>query len=255
MRFLHLLVALGLTAALARAAAADLTYTEKTSDKTTNLLDGRQTTDAAESRVSIKGDKVKFVTKDRVFIFRPDLKKWWDIYPEQKCYYETTFDGFVARGEQQAAKLPDLKQQVSTLPEFRQKAFAIWEYRLREHLGKVTPPQDPTEVQTPPEESEVGGAKCTRTVVVWAGQNLFDAWIDPSLDGFAALVGMYEANRAFSPYVLARLKALKGFPRKGTQTVLWLTGHLSVVTFEYTDFKSEPVADAEFELPAGLTKK
>lgn len=241
---------------LAATSWADVTYTEKTTEEVIHLLTGApREKSVSENRVWIKGEKVKFVTKDRVFVFRPDKKLWWDIYPEQKAYYETTYASFENLGAQALAKLPALEQQLATLPEHRKKAFEIWKYRLQEHLGKVAPPKDPTEVQEPAEEQEVDGAKCKHKVVTWSTQVLFDGWFDPTLEGFASLVGMYEATRAFAPSVLARLRALPGFPRKGTQTVLWLTGDLATVTFSYGDFKTAPVPDEEFELPPGLVKK
>lgn len=239
---------------VAAVAWADLSYTEKLTEDTIHLMTGQHDKAPAESKVLIKGDKVKYLAKDHVFIFRPDLKVWWDIYPDKKLYYETTFAASDARGEKAVELLPKLEQEFAPLPEQRKKAFEIWKYRVQEHMGKTQPPQDPSELQEPAEDQEIGGAKCQHKVVLWSTQTLFDAWMDPGLEGFGALVKMWETNRAFSPYVLARLKALAGFPRKGKFTVLWLNADLVNVTFEYTDFKKDALPDAEFDLPAGLTK-
>lgn len=211
---------------------------ERTVRRTTIDWLGKREEVQRKEVVLVKGSNLAIIdlTFGERLIVRSDLKKIWKADPLAREYAEFSFDDAAALRKAaldgvRAAKArvpgtPDEKELETILEGFDQFAAA---------------PKVELKATGPQREIVVNGDRVRASVEV-NEQVKAPGWME-------ALAGI----GAFHPSVAEQLRRLGGVPVKGTlRYVLFL--ERVVEQFEATSARPREVADAEFELPPGLTR-
>lgn len=211
---------------------------ERTVRRTTIDWLGKREEIQRKEIVLVKGSNLAIIdlTFGERLIIRTDLKKIWKADPLAREYAEFTFDDAAALRK---AALDDIRAAKARVPGTTDEKDL--EAILEGFDQFATAPKVELKSTGAQREVIVNGDRVRASVQV-NDQMKAPGWME-------ALAGI----GAFHPSVAERLRDLGGVPVKGTlRYVLFL--ERVVEQFEATSARPREVADAEFELPSGLTR-
>jgi hypothetical protein len=212
-------------------------------------LTGRESEIHRTERVRIRGARVciEDETFGRRLILRTDRGVAWVIDLVDGTYSEVAFDAFAKR---KAEVVEELKAALRRV-EGSSDAGPIADTLLR--LGAL--PEGMSVATRPTEKTEkVAGRECVgREIRLGDAISYINVLVDPTLEGALAYYDALAKIGAFHPAVADRLKQMGGFPLKG-EIRYALFFDLVKADEEVTSVERADVPDADFELPANLTR-
>ena len=254
-------VAAAVLLVLAGLAGADLRFTEKASDQTSDLINGKDSKAPRVTVVEVKGHLVKFIENDdptakprRVVIFDGTKQTQKDVNPRGKTFAEFGPDYLNKRTEDAKVRVGKLEDGLEDLTGEKKTRTEKLIWYSKKVLGLLVK-APAVEMTRTGEKQKIGVFDCERIVIKEedpAGQMqvVFDCWMTEAAEGWTAYADMYSGYKAFSPGVLEKMKELKGIHVKGTFELFWLEGQLVRSVFDNSDAKVMELPDEGFLVPA-----
>ncbi|HLY09003.1 MAG TPA: hypothetical protein VKW04_06840 [Planctomycetota bacterium] len=222
----------------AQESASDGLVVERTVKRTSIDWLGRKEEIQRKERLLIRGGNLAILdlTFGERLIIRTDLKRIWKADPLARTYAEFSFDEAAARRK---AALDEIRAAKARVP------GTTDEKDLEDML------QGFDQFASPPQlELKATGAQ--RELILNADRVRLSVQINDKIQA-PGWMGALAATGAFHPSVAEKLRALGGLPVKGTIRYALFLDRI-VEQFEVTSTQSREIADAEFELPPGLTR-
>lgn len=200
--------------------------------------------------------KFKTVEENGSVIMRLDKEVMWQVRDQDRKYTEMTFAEMEQMGRQSSAMMDkamgDMEKQMASLPP-EQRAM------MKKMMGNATPPggggsDAPAEVRNTGEKETISGFACTKYIIDAGGQQT-SVWATRDVKEFE---GMRKDWEAFSARMMAMMPRgnknlgaafakIDGFPIR--------TEMGQGLTTTVTKVEKRPIADSEFEVPAGYARE
>jgi len=223
---------------LAQEPAVNGVAIERTVKRTAIDCLGRREEVQRKELLLVKGGNLAIIdlTFGERLIIRSDLKRLWKADPLAREVAEFSFDEAAARRKAGLDELRAARARVPGTPDEKELDDVLQGFDQF-----ATPPQVELKSNGLQREIIVNGDRVRVSVQV-NDQVQAPGWLDA-----------LAATGAFHPAVAEKLKTLGGIPAKGTIRYALFLDRI-VEQFEVTSVKPREIADAEFDLPAGLVR-
>ena len=233
-----LLLALPTTVGSAQEPAVNGVAVERTVKRITIDWVGRKEEIQRKERILIKGGNLAIFDLtfgDRLLI-RADRKKIWKADPLAREYAEFTFDEAAARRKSALDMIRAAKARVPGTSD---------EKDLEELL------QGFDQFASPP-QVELKSSGAQRELILNGDRVRVSVQVNDKIQAPGWMDALAAAG-AFHPLVADKLRELGGIPMKGTLRYVLFMDRI-IEQFEVTSVQPREIADAEFDLPPGLTR-